>query len=37
VTHRPGRPVVDQQPRPVAPLDRVLGDQLGRQVVVELG
>ena len=36
---RPGpqRTVVDEQPRLVAPLGRVLRDQLGRQVVVELG
>ena len=36
VPHAPGRALVDEQPRLVAPLERVLRDQLGRQLVVEL-
>ncbi len=37
VADRAGRPLVDEQARGVAPGGRVLGDQLRRQVVVELG
>ena len=32
-----GRALVDQQPRLVAPQRRMLGDQLGREVVLQLG
>ena len=37
VADRTGRAVVDEQPRRVAPLGRMLRDQLRRQLVVELG
>ena len=37
VPHLAGRPLVDEQARVVAPLERPLRDQLGRQLVVELG
>ena len=37
VPHRAGRPLVDEQPRRVAPRRRLLRDQLGRQLVVQLG
>ena len=37
VRNTPAGPVEDEQPRSVPPVARTLGDQLGRQVVVELG
>ena len=37
VPHRPGRALVDEQPRRVPPRRRLLRDQLGRQLVVQLG